>query len=801
MRRWIRITLKVVGALFVLLLIIWLGVAAYIQLNKQYILKTVTNQLNDELSGRLTIEKMEPALIQGFPGISVSLKNVLLRDSLWNEHRHDLLKADEVYISIDAISVIIGSPTIKNITVNNGNIYLFTDSNGYSNTSLFKVKPSSDKSKSGNGKKLNRLNLNDVTAVYENKMQSKLFNLYINNFNGKITYKNNGWSANAKLNALVSNLAFNTDRGSFLTNKTIAFDLGLLFNNKKKILSIPKQEIRINDNSIKLGGNFSFDETVTDFNLDIDAKSITLKEASELLPRVIAKKLDRYILVNPVSVQAEIKGKLKHEKDPLVKVYWQTKDNVIKYNNETITNSNFAGYFTNQLKKELKRTDSNSVISFYQMKGTWMDIPFNADSIIINNLTKPVLAGKFVSNFPLSKLNPIIGEQTFSFKDGTAQLNISYQAPFNQKTYTNRFITGSIKIKNAAATYKPRNLPIKNVRLNLDFKGQDLYVNDMQLESGSNKLRMNGSVKNVTNFYYTNPSKILLDWNISSQQLNLSEFLAFLGKRKSSNPSPKSLNSISRQLDKMLDEASVHMRMKVNRVLYKKFIAENVISNIVLKQSGIEIKNVSLKHAGGSLKISGNINQGGSVNKMAVRTEIVKANIQQLFYAFNNFGQTGITDKNISGTFSALVNASGSIKNDGTVVPRSIKGTVDFNLRNGALINFEPIQKVGSFAFPNRNFKNITFENLKNTLTITGNSVIIPPMQISSSVINIFLEGVYGFTSGTNIALQVPLRNPKRDSMIVDRVEKDRRAKKGIVINLHTVEGPDGKVKFKLGKN
>ncbi|MDB5121682.1 MAG: AsmA family protein [Sphingobacteriales bacterium] len=801
MLRWIRIILKVTGILLVLLLMIWMGVAAYVQLNKQYLLKTVTKQLNEELSGKLTIEKMEPALIKGFPGISVSLKNVLLRDSLWSQHHHDLLKAEEVYISIDAISIIIGSPTIKNITVNKGNIYLFTDSLGYSNTSLLRNKSSDTSSKGGNGKKLNRLNLNDVTAIYENKSRFKLFSLYINNFNGKITYQENGWSANAKLNTLVNNLAFNTNKGSFLTNKTLAFDIMLLFNNKNQVLSVPKQEIRINDNPVNLGANFTLASKVSDFNLNIDAKSITLKEASELLPRAIAQKLDRYILENPVSVQAEIKGKLKHEKDPSVKIYWQTKNNVLKYNNETITNSNFSGYFNNQVKKELPRVDSNSVISFYQMKGTWMDIPFQADSIIISNLTKPILIGKFVSNFPLTKLNPIIGEQTFSFRNGTAQLNLFYQAPFNQRTYSNRFITGSIKIKNAAATYKPRNLSFKNVRLNLDFKGQDLYVNDMQVESGNNKLYMNGSVKNVTNFYYTNPSKILLDWNISSPQINLGEFLAFLGKRKSTKAPQKNLNSMSRQLDIMLDEASVHMKMKVNHVIFKRFVAENVISNIVLKQSGIEIRNVSLRHAGGSLKINGNIDQSGAYNRMNVNTQIDKANIQQLFYAFNNFGQTSITDKNISGTFNAIVNASGSIKDDGTVVPRSIKGTVNFNLRNGALINFEPIQNVGAFAFPNRNFKNITFENLQNTLTINGNSVTIPPMQISSSVINVFLEGVYGFTSGTNIALQVPLRNPKRDSMIVNKSEKDKRAKKGIVINLHTVEGPDGKVKLKLGKN
>jgi hypothetical protein len=73
-------------------------------------------------------------------------------------------------------------------------------------------------------------------------------------------------------------------------------------------------------------------------------------------------------------------------------------------------------------------------------------------------------------------------------------------------------------------------------------------------------------------------------------------------------------------------------------------------------------------------------------------------------------------------------------------------------------------------------------------------------MEIRSSVLNIFLSGVYSFGKGTDIGLRIPLRNPRRDELITDMDEKRERSLKGIVINLHAIDGDDGQVKIRLGK-
>jgi hypothetical protein len=55
--------------------------------------------------------------------------------------------------------------------------------------------------------------------------------------------------------------------------------------------------------------------------------------------------------------------------------------------------------------------------------------------------------------------------------------------------------------------------------------------------------------------------------------------------------------------------------------------------------------------------------------------------------------------------------------------------------------------------------------------------------------------------SGTNIALDIPLRNPKGDTAIVDATERNKKRMKGIVLHILAADGDDGKIKIKWNKN
>jgi hypothetical protein len=73
-------------------------------------------------------------------------------------------------------------------------------------------------------------------------------------------------------------------------------------------------------------------------------------------------------------------------------------------------------------------------------------------------------------------------------------------------------------------------------------------------------------------------------------------------------------------------------------------------------------------------------------------------------------------------------------------------------------------------------------------------------MAIESSVLNIFLQGVYSLTTGTNIEMEIPVRNPQKDELIEDKELKDKRSRRGIILYLKAEDGDDGKVHIKWNK-
>ena len=180
-------------------------------------------------------------------------------------------------------------------------------------------------------------------------------------------------------------------------------------------------------------------------------------------------------------------------------------------------------------------------------------------------------------------------------------------------------------------------------------------------------------------------------------------------------------------------------------------------------------------------------------NPFQIKAIIEKVQVNKLFHAFENFGQTTIIDSNIKGGFSANVALKGNLGEDLSFVKNSFNGSIGFNLKNGELNNFPPLKTISKFVFKNRNLDSITFSNLSNELTLKNGKITIPKMEIESSAIRMIVQGIYAFEAGTDLELMIPLRNPEKDKL---REEKGLKPKKnkGIILYLRAKDGKDGKV-------
>lgn len=803
MLRWLKISLKIILVLLLVIAVAWIGGAYYIRKNNKAILAKILSEVNTKISGDLKVSHMETSFLKGFPGISVSLKNVSLTDSLWHKHQHKLLSAKDIDVTLNALSLLIGTVNIRKVAINNAKVYLYTDSNGYSNTTMFggnKEKQVSDTTNSKSPLQIRNINFNKVDLIIDNRNRSKLFSFYVEELKGKIKYPSGRWDGDFKINTQIRSFAFNTKKGSFLKDKSIVGHMKAHYDENAEIVMIDQRPISIGGDIFNIGANINIARGNSAFTIALQADQILYKNVAKLLAPNISVKLLKFAVEKPVDITGSITDDgSKNSSDPLITVKMVVKKNKVTIPYGDLTDCNFVGYFSNKDTTNRPIGDPNSIIRFYNLNANFYNAPIKVDTFTIANLEKPIAQGLVTSKFNLENLNHAFEDDTFSFEKGTADIRLFCQADIDNFLFTKPLIHGKVEIKNANITYLPRKLKLNNSSLNLNFNQTDLNIANSRIQLGKSIMTVNCSVENFLNFYYTDPAKIEIKANLTSPFLQLNEFISFLEPRnvKSKKTSTQhSLKGASAQLNTVLEAAKVELNLKVDKAVYNKFIARNVTASVVLKGNTAYLNKIDVLHAGGRAAINGTITQMATVNKMKLNAKISNVNIKEFFYAFDNFGQQSVTNKNLLGRISARINANGNITTKGNIVPKSMNGKVDFTLNNAALVGFEPLENIGKFIFRSRNLSHVKLEKLNGTLKIRGDKVDISPMKINSTALNFNIKGVYGFNEGTDIQFDVPLRDPKKSKDIIDKEERDLARMKGIVLHLKAVD-EDGKIKIK----
>ncbi|RZJ66852.1 MAG: AsmA family protein [Flavobacterium sp.] len=802
-RRWLKITLISLGSLVLLLLIGIVSVSIYIQNNKKEVLAKVTAKLNEDLDGKLVIKDMKPEFFSNFPRVSLRLEDVSLRDNKFDQHKYELLRASQIDITVNILALLRQTIEIKKISISDASVILYVAPDGYSNTAVFKK---SDKKSSGSSTAMecNKFQLENVKFTVRNDKANKLHDFEINQIDGRMEPEGDGWKCETDIDIMARSLSFNTKRGSFIKNQKITgtFDISADGNGK---LVFAEQPLNIGKENFTLAAEFNFGETSSLFAIHIKNKSIRWRDTSALLADNIREKLDMFDLEKPISVRCDLEGDFDSMGDPLIYVEAKIRNNTLTTPGGNVDKCNFDGTFANNYDKKKEFSDPNSVILLRNLTGEYGTVPFRMAIASIVNLDDPIARGKFSSAFDMSRLNGLVDKDLLEFKKGKANIEVDFTADVVNYQLTKPKIIGKVAIEKADIAYPQRNLQVNDVSVNLDFDDKDLFIRNIKVKTAKSEVLMDGKVLNFLNLYYSAPEKIVLNWNVYSKQLHLGEFLGYVGNRqKAATKNNKKTGNFTSELTELFEKSQVRMAMKIDKLYYKKFLATNTTAIVAFSDETVTIRNTGLNHAGGRIRFSGDLRRGSAGNSAySFQAFVESVDVRKFFNAFENFGMETLKSDNISGKLSLQANLGGRITPDNRLQKNSMDGKASFTLKNGSLVNFEPIQTVGKIAFRRRDVKNITFADLNGAFEVKGEKVTVAPMKINSNVLNMDLAGVYSFGKGTNLKIDVPLRNPKRDEDITDKEELERRRHRGIVLHLLASDDAEtGKIKIGLtGKN
>ena len=792
LRRTLKITAWVIG----IFLVIWLLVWMYVLANKKSLISKVTTELNSRIKAEVLIGDFEPSLISTFPHVSLRISNLSLRDTMWKEHHHDLLKAENVLIRLGMFSLFTGHPVVKKVIVEKASIYVFSDTSGYTNTYMFSSHDSSGK---GSARKVAvpDVELNGVRLTLDLKARSKLYDFDIHRLNCNVAEKSDRLQLNLRMDVLVHSLAFNADSGSFVKEKPVEGKFTVDFYQEKKKLQFDDVQLKIADHPYTLSGMFDLLNAPILYFLDVKTKQISYKEAASLISQNLTRKLERFNIEQPFDVHAVLDGTTRPNKTPVVTVDVQAENTTASTPKITLTDASFTARFSNRLDPKQRAVNNNSGFTFRDFSAKWEGVPFQSKLVTLNDLDHPVLRGDLQAHFDLKDANTLVGSNTLAFEKGTGDVNLIYRGPIMPGDTAAVSIVGSVLMKDADLTYLPRNLLFANSSGTIEFADKDVYVKDLKTTAANSPLIMNGSARNLVALLDKNPETINLDWMIRSTRLDLGNFIAFLGKRNTrSRTSKKNISAVIKQLDRMLENCHVNLKLNSDRLTYKSFDASNLGAEVELSNDLISLKKVSLQHAGGSLNLSGSLAEKGTGNQLNISTHLNNVNVPVIFRAFDNFGQTGITDKNLKGRLDATVNLTGFVTDKAGVADNSLHGKIDFNLKEGELIDFEPIEKISAAALNNKGVSSVRFADLQNTMDLNGSRLTVNRMEIRSSAFTMFVEGLYDLKKGSDLSIQIPLNNLTKSKSAFTLQNKGTKSKTGVSLWLRAKSTDENKAKI-----
>ncbi len=788
--------------LIALLLLASGGLSIYFNQNKKEIIAKINDKINENINGQFHVGDFHYKFLTGFPNFTLALKDVEIRDNQWNIHKHTLLKADEIEARLNIWSLLKQEINIHKILINDADIYIYKAENGYSNVNIFKLKkkkPKSEKEKTETT--IENVNLNDVHITIDNQLGHKLFDFEVANLQSKVEYENNNWRTNLYLKTKINSLAFNTVHGSFAKSKDLEGNFDIAYSEEKQKINIETQKLKIGSDSFDIKAFFDIGKNSSLFGINIETR-ILWRNASNLLSANITAKLNQFDLKKPIKVNCSLLGDLNAQGDPKIVVQALIKNNELSIPDGLFTNCSFGGIFTNNFKPQNGFNDPNSAIILTRFTGEYENIPLTIPQAVINNLEKPIATGLVNADFDAAKLNGMANEKILHFESGHVRANLKFQFDIVDLYINKPRVLGNVDIDKTTFDYIPKNIRAEKTDVKLSFTEQALYIQKIAYKHKKNIIQIDGRIDNFLNLYYDAPEKMVVNWNIYCPNIDVKQFLGVLKRNPAQRTVQKKTTqknvNFSNQLKAVIEKCTAVINLKADKINYGKLTATNTRATLQMLNSKLLLKNGNLQTSGGSINFSGAIEPNGNHYVFSSMAQVNRVDIASFLKSFNNFGITSFSPKNLRGKLSSNANVTGLMSSKGDLIVNSMRGKLNFKVTQGALLHFEPIEKIGKLAFPLRDVENITFSDLSGDLNLRGEQVDVKNLTISSSVLNFDIEGIYSFGRGTNLALTIPLRNSKNDAQL-SQSERDAVRDRGIVLHLLAVDD-NGKMKIKWGK-
>ena len=787
---------RILLALLLLLLLSGATVFVIITFYKKELATLLTDTLKANYGLLLKVEDVNVTFFTNWPHASVKLKNVSIASSLAKDTTEPILKASAISLSFDLKKMLAKQFVLKYISVNDAEITLIRYKDSSKNFDFKKQVPDSQATAVNLSMSVNSIELRNVKFKFINQERGQRVAINFMDVEIKPKVYLDGLEASVSGKTLVEGLLFNPKNGEFLKNTRILLDLKLNYLKENKTICIhPPSKVEIEGHDYSITSLIDLDDTKR-LALSIQSKKVKAERVAALLMPKIRKVLSNFEVKRPLDAKILLVVNLGQKQDPVIitEIIGENCDLAIGKSKIPYSGLFFRGRIISLDSTGTMGDADRARIIFDRMKGRVYDFPFTA-TVGVTNFTDPQIV---IEASVLIEAQKIKFEVAKNFiLRGSALTTIRYSGPAS-KLNKEEFLDAPMRLNAYLLfnnlSYREIDRPyVYTVNGKANLNNRDLKFDNLSLKTHVANAIIQGRAENFVPYVLGFTKGFKATVNASTDNLDLNPLLV---KHHETDKiqSDNSNSEVNKKISTSRFEFNVNLFAK--RLLIRKVEAQEAKVALYYKDNFFEIKSLNVNTCGGKIAAKGAIKD---FNKINADVSIQGVNVKKLFDQFENFGQKAIAGDNLEGTMFVDGKFKVELDENMEFKGESMAGEAKLKLKNGHLLNYEPIQNLSNYIFRNRDFKDVAFTELNETFKIRGYEMQIDELEIGSNVLNLYVvNGLYNIKGNSNINILIPWSNLKRrgKNYIPKNTGESAENTKGVKLNFY---GPAKNLKINLG--
>ena len=793
-----KLVLKI--ALGVVIFISLLFVTGVVLLNsyEKEIKKSISDHANQNYGLEIKINDIRFSIFSTWPHISIQLKDVELNSTLTKGPREPFLKAGSIYLSFNLRKLLNKQLSVKQVSIQNATVFLRKRKDGSKNFE-FKEQPKDSLKTEGKFKMdVQKISIKNTSFTFINEEKTQRLNFKFVNNTIRLNDFQEGVKAQISGKMEIGGLIFKSRKGAFFKNCKAELELHAVYLKGNKTLCVtPPSKVRLNNDYYNAG--LLLDIQTKSLYILVNSTSAELAKVARVLNPIIQQVMSNFHMEKPVKASALIGIKLNQKQDPILIINAETTGNTVFIGQSKIpyNNVSFKARIASITRSMNAGDEDNALIIFPEIKGNLYDFPFRA-KVLVRGLRDSKISINANMMIEGEKIKQDISKKYKIKGSCYAQLDYSGTA---SKLNKKHFLDNDMLLK-ATLLFKNLSIQPKSSKYFFAVNGtaqldqQVLTFKKLSLITDGGVAMLAGRTENFTNYILGNSNHIKGNLSAHVGNFNLNPYLVkkedHLGVAVKAKPKKTPASRKHRIVD---DNIDLHIALKAKSLQVKNLKARNAEILLDYRFGSLFLNSINMDLCEGKLKAKATIYD---LSVLHSQIEIENVNANQLFEQMDNFGQESLKSENLSGTINLKAKFDSELDEAHNFISPTMKGEVNLRITNCHLINFEPMQNLSNYIFKNRDFKDISFSEIKETLFLKGSSLKLEEMEVASNVFNMFVNGVYRFNGSSCINILIPWNNLKRrDKDHVPKVSGETAEDtKGLKLNF---SGEAKKMKLNVG--